>query len=121
MKQLLGDDFLDITSLKVVGPINGDDVRSLRQMLGGSDGWNDVAQYFRFAERGVLGTVPIELVKGANYKISGNDSVIPGMMTTIQITPEKGYALNSILVNGEEYIKKILIKWLFFIFFCLEI
>ena len=35
MKQLLGDDYLNITSLKVVGPINGDDVRCLRQMLGG--------------------------------------------------------------------------------------
>ena len=36
MKQLLGDDYLNITSLKVVGPINGDDVRCLRQMLGGN-------------------------------------------------------------------------------------
>ena len=35
LQQLLGDDWLDITSLKVVGPINGDDVRCLRQMLGG--------------------------------------------------------------------------------------
>ena len=35
MEQLLGDDYLNITSLKVVGPINGDDVRCLRQMLGG--------------------------------------------------------------------------------------
>ena len=35
MKQLLGDDYLNITSLKVEGPINGDDVRCLRQMLGG--------------------------------------------------------------------------------------
>ena len=36
MKQLLGDDYLNITSLKVVGPINGDDVLCLRQMLGGN-------------------------------------------------------------------------------------
>ena len=34
LAQLLGDGYLDITSLKVVGPINGDDVRCLRQMLG---------------------------------------------------------------------------------------
>ncbi len=33
MKQLLGDDCLNITSLKVVGPINGDDVICLRKML----------------------------------------------------------------------------------------
>ena len=39
MKELLGDDFLNITSLKVVGPINGDDVLCLRQMFGGSEFW----------------------------------------------------------------------------------
>ena len=37
MKKLLGDDYLSITSLKVVGPINGDDVYYLRKMLGGSN------------------------------------------------------------------------------------
>jgi len=37
MKELLGDDFLHITSLKVVGPIDGDDVYVLRQMLGGHE------------------------------------------------------------------------------------
>lgn len=37
MKELLGDDCLNVTSLKVVGPINGDDVCCLRKMLGGGD------------------------------------------------------------------------------------
>lgn len=37
MKSLLGDDYLNITSLKVVGPINGDDIYYLRKMLGGSN------------------------------------------------------------------------------------
>ena len=37
MKELLGDDYLNITSLKVVGPINGDDVYYLRKMLGGNN------------------------------------------------------------------------------------
>ena len=46
MKQLLGDDYLNITSLKVVGPINGDDVRCLRHMLGGSE--------YSVAEKGKL-------------------------------------------------------------------
>lgn len=36
MKKLLGDDYLSITSLKVIGPINGDDVYYLRKMLGAS-------------------------------------------------------------------------------------
>ena len=42
MKQLLGDNWLNITSLKVVGPINGDEISCLRQMLGGNieDGVN---------------------------------------------------------------------------------
>ena len=34
MKKVLGNDYLSITSLKVVGPINGDDVYYLRKMLG---------------------------------------------------------------------------------------
>jgi HD-GYP domain-containing protein (c-di-GMP phosphodiesterase class II) len=35
MKRVLGDDYLNITSLKVVGPMNSDDARCLRQMSGG--------------------------------------------------------------------------------------
>lgn len=34
MKKLLGDDYLNITSLKVKGPISGDDIYLLRKMLG---------------------------------------------------------------------------------------
>ena len=37
MKKLLGNDYLNITSLKVVGSINGDDVYYLRKMLGGDN------------------------------------------------------------------------------------
>ena len=73
----------------------------------GSDGWNDVSQFFRFGENGVLGTVPVELKPGANYTISGNDSVIPGMMTVVEITPDAGYALSSIIINGEEHIDRV--------------
>ena len=35
MKTLLGNDYLSITSLKIIGYINGDDVYYLRKMLGG--------------------------------------------------------------------------------------
>ena len=41
LKSLLGDDYLNITSLKVVGYINGDDVYYLRRMLGDSSYSND--------------------------------------------------------------------------------
>ena len=65
MKQLLGDDFLNITSLKVVGPINGDDVRCLRQMLGGSD--------FKDTEKGILTSLDLSeatIVEGGGWYYS---------------------------------------------------
>lgn len=37
LKSLLGSDYLKIGSLKIVGPINGDDVYYLRKMLGGNN------------------------------------------------------------------------------------
>ena len=37
MRSILGDGYLNITSLKVVGPINGDDIFYLRKMLGDSE------------------------------------------------------------------------------------
>ena len=71
MKQLLGDDYLNITSLKVVGPINGDDVRCLRQMLGGNieDGVN--------IEKGSLASLDLSdasIVKGGSYYYSDYNS-----------------------------------------------
>ena len=36
LKDFLGDDYLDITSLKIVGPINGSDIYNLRRMLAAS-------------------------------------------------------------------------------------
>jgi len=62
MKQLLGDDCLNITSLKVVGPINGDDVRCLRQMLGGGG--------FYDPEKGKLATLDLSeasIVEGGEW------------------------------------------------------
>ena len=62
MKELLGDDYLNITSLKVVGPINGDDVYYLRKMLGGSN--------FSEADWGKLTTLDLSeatIVEGGEY------------------------------------------------------
>ena len=64
MKQLLGDDYLNITSLKVVGPINGDDVRCLRQMLGGD------IEYGVNIDKGSLTSLDLSdasIVKGGSY------------------------------------------------------
>lgn len=59
LKKLLGDDALNITSLKIVGPISAIDVHFLRQMLG--------APHFEEAERGKLASLDLSeasIVKG---------------------------------------------------------
>lgn len=62
LKSLLKDDYLKIKSLKIVGPINGDDVYYLRKMLGGSD--------FSEADWGKLTTLDLleaSIVEGGNW------------------------------------------------------
>lgn len=66
--------------------------------------WNNVYQYFRFDGKGVQGAVPVELQSGEHYTIEGNPSVIPGMPTYVTVSPDTGFSLKSILINGEEYI-----------------
>ena len=64
MKQLLGDDYLNITSLKVLGSINGDDVRCLRQMSGGD------IEYGNNIEKGSLTSLDLSdasIVEGGSY------------------------------------------------------
>lgn len=68
--------------------------------------WNNVYQYFRFDGKGVQGTVPVEFESGEHYTVEGANSAIPGMKMNVTITPDAGYALKSILINGEEYIQK---------------
>ena len=70
MKKLLGDDYLNITSLKVVGPINGDDVYYLRKMLGGSN--------FSEADWGKLTTLDLSeatIVEGGEYYYQNLDNL----------------------------------------------
>ena len=62
MKKLIGDDYLNITSLKIIGFINGDDVYYLRMMLGGSE--------FSNYNRGKLTTLDLSeaiMVEGGGY------------------------------------------------------
>lgn len=42
MKKLLGDDYLNITTLKIVGPINGDDIYYLKKMYGDDGNLKDL-------------------------------------------------------------------------------
>ena len=71
LKTLLGNDYLKIKSLKVVGPINGDDVYYLRKMLGGSN--------FSEADRGKLSTLDLSeasIVEGGEWYYSYEDNNI---------------------------------------------
>lgn len=70
-------------------------------------GWGDFANYFGFNGKGVMGTVPVTWVAGEHYSFSGAKTALPGMNTVVTVTPDEGYALSSILVNGEEYIHKV--------------
>ena len=70
-------------------------------------GFSDVYQYFRFDGTGVLGTVPVTLAGDDHCTVTGDKSVIPGMETAVTVMPESGYAITSILVNGEEMIQNV--------------
>lgn len=65
LEELLGTDYLNITSLKVVGPINGTDIYCLRKMLGGSN--------FDEADKGILTKLDLTeamIVEGGNSYFS---------------------------------------------------
>lgn len=69
LKELLGDDCLKITSLKIIGRINGDDIRCLRQMLGGYE--------FSRNERGKLVTLDLSeatIVAGGSWYYEVSES-----------------------------------------------
>lgn len=62
LKSLLGDNYLNIKSLKINGYINGDDVYCLRKMLG--------AEEFKEADRGNLNSLDLSnttIVKGGSW------------------------------------------------------
>ncbi len=69
LKELLGDDCLKITSLKIIGRIIGDDIRCLRQMLGGYE--------FSRNERGKLVTLDLSeatIVAGGSWYYEVSES-----------------------------------------------
>ena len=62
LKSFLGNDYLDIESLRIIGPINGDDIYCLRKMLG--------AESFSEADRGSLKKLDLSetfIVKGGEW------------------------------------------------------
>ena len=66
--------------------------------------FTNVKRYFCFNGEGVMGGLPVTLQPGEHYTISGATNIIPGMDAFVTIKPDAGYALTSIMVNGEEQI-----------------
>ena len=66
--------------------------------------FNDVYRYYKFDENGAVGTVPVTFVNGEHYSISGQASVLSGKNATVTVTPEAGYSITSVLVDGKERI-----------------
>ena len=71
LKSLLGNGYLNVKSLKIVGPINGDDIYYLRKMLGGNN--------FSEADWGKLTTLDLSnatIVKGGGWYYTPNEYTI---------------------------------------------
>ena len=52
------------------------------------------------------GTKEIILEEGEHYRFEGHNVTFPGMQVPITVIPDAGYALTSILVDGQEQINK---------------
>lgn len=66
--------------------------------------FSDVYRYYKFDENGAVGTVPVNFADGEHYSISGQASVLSGKSATVTVTPEAGYSITSLLVDGKERI-----------------
>ena len=69
--------------------------------------FNDVYRLYKFDKDGAVGTVPVTFISGEHYSISGQASVLSGKSATITVTPEAGYSITSVLVNGEDRISDV--------------
>ena len=66
--------------------------------------FTDVYRFYKFDKDGAVGTVPVKFVEGEHYSISGQASVMSGKSATVTVTPEDGYSITSVLVDGKECI-----------------
>ena len=69
--------------------------------------FTNVSQYFRFNGQGVLDTVPVVVQPGENCTVTAAPRVIPGMNTVVTIQPDAGYAVTSVIVDQEEWIRNV--------------
>ena len=64
--------------------------------------FTDVYRFYKFDKDGAVGTVLVNFVNGEHYSISGQSSVLSGKNATVTVTPEAGYSITSVLVNGKD-------------------
>ena len=69
--------------------------------------FTDVYRFYKFDKDGAVGTVPVNFVDGEHYSISGQSSALSGKSATVTVTPEAGYSITSVLVDGKEYISDV--------------
>lgn len=69
--------------------------------------FNDVYRLYKFDKNGAVGTVPVTFVSGEHYSIFGQASVLSGQNATITVTPEAGYSITSVLVDGKDRVSDV--------------
>ena len=70
-------------------------------------GFNEVYRLYKFDENGAVGTIPVTFIHGEHYSISGQASVLSGQSATVTVTPESGYSITSVLVDGKDRVSDV--------------
>ena len=96
-----------ITSYNLNGTDTGIDRYWYHYVQQNGVSFSNVSRHFRFNGQGVMGSVPVTLQQGTHYTLSGASAVIPGMNAIVTVQPDEGYALTSIMLNGQEQIEHI--------------
>ena len=75
------------------------------EQLGAS--FNEVYRLYKFDANGAVGTVDLSFTQGEHYSISGQRSVLSGKSATVTVTPEAGYSITSVLIDGKDRISDV--------------
>ena len=69
--------------------------------------FTDVYRFYKFDKDGALGTVPVKFESGEHYTISGMASVMSGKSATVTVTPDEGYSISSVVVDGKDRMSEV--------------